>query len=146
MNTCRPDRDEGEVGYRQCLWLIETFKNSKKLKIVTMHHHLIAAPDTGSDKVSVLDAGDVLHTALISNVKLVLCGHKHRPWIWRLGQLVIVYAGTVSSLKMRGFFQNSYNIIDIEKDSIKIDLKVVGGSSIPLESITSLRESIEEYQ
>ncbi len=144
LNTPRPDRDEGEVGYRQCLWLADVFKDSSKLKIVAMHHHLIAAPDTGSDKIVVLDAGDVLHTALVSKVNLVLCGHKHRPWLWNLGSLMIAYAGTVSSVKMRGFFHNSYNIINIDGRDINIDLKIVNGDRVPLEKIVSMKESTEE--
>ncbi|MEM2855677.1 MAG: metallophosphoesterase family protein [Candidatus Nitrosocaldaceae archaeon] len=143
LNTARPDRDEGEVGYRQCLWLANSFKRDYRYKIIAMHHHLIAAPDTGSDRIIVLDAGDVLHTALSSNVNLVICGHKHRPWLWNLGSLIIAYAGTVSSIKMRGFFENSYNIIDID-DTIKIDLKIVNGERMPLEKVVRMREYIEE--
>lgn len=143
LNTARPDRDEGEVGYRQCLWLANSFKCDYRYKIIAMHHHLIAAPDTGSDRIIVLDAGDVLHTALSSNVNLVVCGHKHRPWLWNLGSLIIAYAGTVSSIKMRGFFENSYNIIDID-DTIKIDLKIVNGERMPLEKVVRMREYVEE--
>ncbi len=143
LSTARPDRDEGEVGYRQYLWLVDALKNNDKFKIIAMHHHLIAAPDTGSDRIIVLDAGDVLDAALRSKVDLVLCGHKHRPWLWNLGSLTIGYAGTVSSTKMRGFFHNSYNIIDID-DKINIDLKIIGGERISLEKIITTRELIEE--
>ena len=31
-----------------------------KVKIVAMHHHLVGIPDTGSDRLTVIDAGDVL--------------------------------------------------------------------------------------
>lgn len=144
LNSARPDRDEGEVGYRQCLWLMNTLKGIEKLKIIAMHHHLIAAPDTGSDRIIVLDAGDVLYSALASKVDLVLCGHKHRPWLWNLGSLTIGYAGTVSSTKMRGFFHNNYNIINIDEKRIKIDLKIVNGDRMPLEKIITMREFIEK--
>ncbi len=144
LNTARPDRDEGEVGYRQSLWMIDKLKNSNRFKIIAMHHHLIAAPDTGSDRIIVLDAGDVLHAALLSKTNLVLCGHKHRPWLWNLGSLKIAYAGTISSIKMRGFFYHSYNIIEIEDSTVNIDLKIVKGDRIPLEKIVSMRESLEE--
>jgi len=127
LGTARPDRDEGEVGYRQNLWLERTMKKyQKSTKIVAMHHHLIGIPDSGTDRVTVIDAGDVLRTALSSKVDLVLCGHKHRPWIWDFGNLSIVNAGTTSSERMRGFFENTYNIITIEKNKIKVDLKIVG--------------------
>ena len=53
-----------------------------------MHHHLIAIPDTGyANVVGILDAGDTLRACLESKVDLVLCGHKHRPWLWNLGSL-----------------------------------------------------------
>lgn len=136
LGTARPDRDEGEVGFRQNLWLERTMKKyPKKIKIVAMHHHLIGIPDSGTDRVTVIDAGDVLRTSLSSQVDLVLCGHKHRPWIWDFGNLSIANAGTASSERMRGFFENTYNIINIEKNKIKVDLKIVGGKRFPLKDL-----------
>jgi Icc protein len=136
LGTARPDRDEGEVGYRQNLWLERTLKKyEKKNKIVAMHHHLVGVPDTGTDRVTVIDAGDVLRTVLSGRVDLILCGHKHRPWIWNFGNLLIANAGTASSERMRGLFENTYNIITIEKNKIKIDLKIVGGKRIPMQDL-----------
>ncbi len=90
IGTARPDRNEGEVGYRQNLWLERTMKKfQNKIKILAMHHHLVGIPDTGSDRVTVIDAGDVLRTILDTHVDLVLCGHKHRPWIWNFKGLSI---------------------------------------------------------
>ncbi len=136
IGTARPDRNEGEVGYRQNLWLERTMeKYHNKVKILAMHHHLVGIPDTGSDRVTVIDAGDVLRTILDAKVDLVLCGHKHRPWIWNFSDLSIVNAGTASSDRVRGLFENSYNIITIDKKKIQVDLKIVGGKRIPLEDI-----------
>lgn len=133
LGTARPDRDEGEVGYRQNLWMEKTLaKYQDRIKIVAMHHHLIGIPDTGTDKIIILDAGDTLRTCLQSRVNLVLCGHKHRPWVWKLGSLEIAYAGTTSSTRFRGFFENCYNIIDIENGKIKVDIKIVGKKRFPL--------------
>ena len=136
VGTARPDRNEGEVGYRQNLWLERTMEKYKdRIKILAMHHHLIGIPDTGSDRVTVIDAGDVLRTILDTNVDLVLCGHKHRPWIWNFQELSIVNAGTASSDRVRGLFDNSYNIITIEDKKIQVDLKIVGGKRMPLDDI-----------
>jgi len=136
IGTARPDRNEGEVGYRQNLWLERTMeKYHNKVKILAMHHHLVGIPDTGSDRVTVIDAGDVLRTILDAKVDLVLCGHKHRPWIWNFSDLSIVNAGTASSHRVRGLFENSYNIITIDKKKITVDLKIVGGKRMPLEDI-----------
>ena len=136
IGTARPDRDEGEVCYRQTLWLERTMKKYQdKTTILAMHHHLIGIPDTGSDRLTIIDAGDVLRATLSSNVNLVLCGHKHRPWLWDFNNLLIANAGSTSSERVRGFFENSYNIVKIENGNISIDLKIVGGERRPLQSV-----------
>ena len=136
IGTARPDRDEGEVGYRQTRWLERTMKKYQdKTTILAMHHHLIGIPDTGSDRLTIIDAGDVLRATLSSNVNLVLCGHKHRPWLWDFNNLLIANAGSTSSERVRGFFENSYNIVKIENGNISIDLKIVGGERRPLQSV-----------
>jgi 3',5'-cyclic-AMP phosphodiesterase len=108
----------------------------EKIKMVCMHHHLIAIPDTGyTNVVGISDAGDALRACLESGVDIVMCGHKHRPWMWNLGKLLVLYAGTVSSWRFRGVFENTYNIIDIKKGKIHVDIKTVGGQKVPLEEI-----------
>ena len=145
IGTARPDRDEGEVGHRQTLWLERTMKKYKeRIKILAMHHHLIGIPDTGSDRLTIIDAGDVLRATLDSDVDLVLCGHKHRPWLWDFNKLLIANAGSVSSERVRGFFENSYNIIKIENRNISIDLKIVGGERKPLQTVVNNYTNFEE--
>ena len=148
IGTARPDRDEGEVGHRQNLWMEESLnKYENRTKIVAMHHHLIAIPDTGyANVVGILDAGDTLRACLESKVDLVLCGHKHRPWLWNLGSLKIAYAGTACSWRYRGIFENTYNIIDIKDGEINVDIKIVGGKRMPLSNIVKGYESKEGYQ
>jgi 3',5'-cyclic AMP phosphodiesterase CpdA len=141
LGTARPDRDEGEVGHRQNVWMEDVLSSSKydnvRTKIVAMHHHLIAIPDTGyANVVGILDAGDTLRSCLESKVDLVICGHKHRPWLWNLGNLKIAYAGTACSWRYRGVFENTYNIIDVKDGGkIDIDIKIVGGKSMPLSEV-----------
>ena len=138
VGTARPDRNNGEVGYRQNLWLERTMKKYKdKVKIVAMHHHLIPIPDTGSDEITVVDAGDVLRTVLDTRVDLVLCGHKHRPWAWNFGKLTVVNAGTATSERVRGFFENTYNILTISNKKMQIDLKIVGGKRLHIDEIVN---------
>jgi 3',5'-cyclic-AMP phosphodiesterase len=137
VGTARPDRDEGEVGHRQNLWMEESLKKyTGKTKIVAMHHHLIAIPDTGyANVVGILDAGDTLRACLESKVDLVLCGHKHRPWLWNLGSLKIAYAGTACSWRYRGVFEDTYNIIEIKHGKINVDIKIVRGKRMPLSDV-----------
>src|SRR5919109_726717 len=156
LATARPDRDEGEVGHRQNLWLERTlskyekyYKEEKKkiktIKIVAMHHHLIGVPDTGTDRIVIVDAGDILRTCLQYKVDLVLCGHKHRPWLWNLEDLDIAYAGTASSARFRGFFKNTYNIIDIKDNGkVNVDIKIVGGRRFPLIDIVKNYNPVPE--
>jgi 3',5'-cyclic-AMP phosphodiesterase len=142
VGTARPDRDEGEVGHRQNLWIEETLsKYVNKTKIVAMHHHLIAIPDTGfTNLVGILDSGDALRILTENSVSLVLCGHKHRPWLWNLGNLKIAYAGTSSSWRYRGIFEDTYNIIEVKEKNINIDIKIVGGRRFPIS------ELVEKYE
>ena len=146
LGTARPDRDEGEVGHRQSIWMEETLGkyNNFKTKIVAMHHHLIAIPDTGyTNVVGISDAGDTLRACLESKVDLVLCGHKHRPWLWNLGTLKIAYAGTACSWRYRGVFEDTYNIIDVRDGRMDIDIKIVGGKRMPLSDVVRRYESEE---
>lgn len=148
LATARPDRDEGEVGHRQKLWLeriLSEKKYSNHTKIIAMHHHLIGVPDTGTDKIVIVDAGDILRTCLKYKIDLVLCGHKHRPWLWNLETLNIVYAGTASSTRFRGFTKNTYNIVEIDDDGkINIDIKIVGGRRLPLIDILKKHKPFPE--
>jgi len=125
LSSARPDRDDGEVGHRQNLWLEKTLEKYKdKVKIVTIHHHIIPVPDTGADQITIVDAGDVLRSLVKSKVNLVLCGHRHRPWRWRIEDMLVVHAGSVSCEKLRGFFCNSYNVINVKAGEIEAKLKI----------------------
>jgi len=127
ISTARPERNEGEVGHRQVLWLQESLAKFKRTrKIAVIHHHLIQVPDTGPDNIPVVDAGDTLRAILRSNVSLVLGGHRHRPWRWKVEGTQIVHAGTLSSERTRGFYAHSYNTIDVSRDETEIRLKIVG--------------------
>jgi 3',5'-cyclic-AMP phosphodiesterase len=57
-----------------------------------------------------------------------------------LGALQIAYAGTASSEQHRGFFENTYNIINIKDGKASVDIKIVGGKRTPLVEI------VEKYR
>lgn len=145
LSSARPDRDDGEVGHRQNLWLERTLeKHEEQLKIVAIHHHVIPVPDTGADQTTVIDAGDALRSLTKSKVDLVLCGHRHRPWRWKLEDMQVIHAGSVSCKKLRGFFLNSYNVIEARKKKIDAKLKVINGEFVSLDEIVKRREVLEE--
>ncbi|GAG08409.1 unnamed protein product, partial [marine sediment metagenome] len=61
LSTARPDKDGGEVGYRQLQWLKRTLNENKdRFKVVALHHHMIPIPDTGLERTTINDAGDVI--------------------------------------------------------------------------------------
>jgi len=137
LNSSRPDRQDGEIGYNQGLWMkqqLDAFDDA--FKIIALHHHLIPVPDTGMEQNIVSDAGDLLWTLTSSGVNLVLCGHRHRPWIWELGNLPVIHAGTVSTDRLRGFYENTYSIINIENSKIVAYLKIPGGKKYDFNRIS----------
>ena len=144
LSSARPDRDDGEVGHRQNLWLENTLTKYKNhTKIVTIHHHIVPVPDTGADQITIIDAGDVLRSLAKTKANLVLCGHRHRPWRWQIENMQVVHAGSVSCEKLRGFFCNSYNIIEIKNNTVNAKLKIVGGGYVDFKEIVKRREILQ---
>jgi len=145
LSSARPDRDDGEVGHRQNLWLekvLEKFGN--KVRIVAIHHHIIPVPDTGADQITIIDAGDVLRSLTKSKANMVLCGHRHRPWRWKMEDMLVIHAGSVSCEKLRGFFCNSYNVMTVKGSKIEAKLKIVGGDFVDFGEIVKRREVLQE--
>jgi 3',5'-cyclic AMP phosphodiesterase CpdA len=88
-------------------------------------------PGTGRERNIVYDAGDLLELLITSGVQLVLTGHKHVPYVWRLENLYIVNAGTCASLRLRGHTKPCYNVVEIEGDEVRIFRKFpFGGSTL----------------
>jgi Icc protein len=53
-------------------------------------------------------------------VDLVLSGHKHVPYSWKLEDMFIVNAGTASTTRLRGNTRPCYNIIEIENGQVRV--------------------------
>jgi 3',5'-cyclic AMP phosphodiesterase CpdA len=78
-----------------------------------------------------MDAGDLLEELIQSGVNIVLSGHKHVPYVWRLEDLYVANAGTVASLRLRGYTKPCYNVLEFESDEVKITRKYpFGGGSV----------------
>ena len=86
-----------------------------------------------------MDAGDLLEVLITSGVNIVLSGHKHVPYVWRLENMYIANAGTVSSLRLRGYTKPCYNVLEFEGDEVKIHRRFPfgGGNVIAHFSLTS---------
>jgi len=121
VDSSEPDLNDGQVGREHYEFITETFAGAgDKLKIFVVHHHLIPLPGTGRERNIVFDAGDVLQRLVDVGVDLVLSGHKHVPYSWKLENMLIVNAGTASTLRLRGDTRPCYNIIEVDNGRVEV--------------------------
>ena len=121
VDSSEPDLNDGRVGREHYDFIRTAFTgNDGKLKIFVIHHHLIPIPGTGRERNIIFDAGDVLELLNEVGVNLVLSGHKHVPYCWKLEELFIVNAGTASTTRLRGNTRPCYNIIEIDETHVKV--------------------------
>jgi 3',5'-cyclic AMP phosphodiesterase CpdA len=121
VDSSEPDLNDGRVGREHYEFIRESFSESgEKLKIFVVHHHLIPIPGTGRERNIVFDAGDLLELLDDVGVDLVLSGHKHVPYSWKLENMFVVNAGTASTTRLRGNTRPCYNIIEIEDGRVRV--------------------------
>jgi 3',5'-cyclic-AMP phosphodiesterase len=120
VDSTEPDLDHGQIGRGRYQWILEQFAEPADFRIFVLHHHLLPVPGTGRERNIVYDAGDALEALQKANVNLVLSGHKHVPYAWRLENLFIVNTGTVSTLRLRGKTRPCYNVIELEGRHVDI--------------------------
>jgi 3',5'-cyclic-AMP phosphodiesterase len=119
-DSSEPDLDHGQIGRSRYAAITEEFAKPADFRVFVLHHHLLPVPGTGRERNIVYDAGDLLEMLLRSGVNLVLAGHKHVPYAWRLENLFMVTTGTVSTLRLRGHTRPCYNLIEIEPARVRI--------------------------
>jgi Icc protein len=121
VDSTEPDLDHGQIGRGRYRWIEEQFAEGEpKLKIFVCHHHLLPVPGTGRERNVIYDAGDTIECLQRAGVNLVLSGHKHVPYAWRLENLFVVNAGTVSSLRLRGKTRPCYNVIEVSGTHVAV--------------------------
>ena len=121
VDSSEPDLNDGRVGREHYEFIRESFSQAgEKLKIFVIHHHLIPIPGTGRERNIIFDAGDVLELLDEVGADLVLSGHKHVPYSWKLENMFIVNAGTASTTRLRGNTRPCYNIIEIEDGHVRV--------------------------
>ena len=120
VDSSEPDLNEGQVGRVHYDWISDQFAGPAALKVFVLHHHLLPIPGTGRERSTVMDAGDLLEVLVHAGVHVVLSGHKHVPYVWRLEDLYIANAGTVSSLRLRGYGKPCYNVLEFDGDEVSI--------------------------
>jgi 3',5'-cyclic-AMP phosphodiesterase len=121
VDSSEPDLNDGRVGREHYGFIRHCFQNAgEKLKIFVVHHHLIPIPGTGRERNIIFDAGDILELLSELEVDLVLSGHKHVPYSWRIENMFVVNAGTASTTRLRGNTRPCYNVIEIENDRVRV--------------------------
>src|SRR3954463_10013183 len=121
VDSTEPDLDHGQIGRGRYPWIEEEFAvGDPHLRIFVLHHHLLPVPGTGRERNVVYDAGDALECLQRAGVQIVLSGHKHVPYAWRLENMFILNAGTVSSLRLRGNTRPCYNVLEIEGAHVSV--------------------------
>lgn len=120
INSSKPDLNEGEIGHTKYDWIRASFEWPDDYRIFVLHHHLVPVPGTGRERNIVWDAGDVLALLNELEVDLVLCGHKHVPNVWQLGEMLLINSGTATSHRVRGYTRPSYNVIEISSEQVRI--------------------------
>ncbi len=123
VDSTEPDLDYGQIGRARYDWLKEQFSAPASFRVFVLHHHLLPVPGTGRERNIVYDAGDVLEVLQECEVDLVLAGHKHVPYAWRLERLFVVNAGTCSSMRLRGHTKACYNVIGLDEDCVDVRRK-----------------------
>jgi Icc protein len=124
VDSSKPDLDDGEVGRHRYGWLIEQLgdPDDDVFKIVAIHHHLVGIPTTGRERNIVLDAGDMLEILSHYDVDLVLAGHKHVPYVWPIGGMLICTSGTASTWRTRASIPPSFNVVRINRDCVCVEI------------------------
>ena len=120
LDSSEPDIDEGHIG-RENYILLKDKLSHKRVKIVALHHHVIPIPNTGRERNILIDSGDFLKLCIDLNINLVLSGHKHMPWIWKLENTYFITAGTACSRRLKGKSYPSFYIYEISDELITIN-------------------------
>src|ERR671927_765174 len=120
VDSTEPDLDNGQIGRGRYGWIEEKFGEPAALRVFVLHHHLLPVPGTGRERNIVYDAGDAIECLQRAGVDIVLSGHKHVPYAWRLEDLFVVNAGTVSSQRLRGNTRPCYNVIEFSGTHVDV--------------------------
>jgi len=129
VDSSEPDIDDGHIG-RSTYNFVRRELKGVPLKMVVLHHHLIPVPNTGRERNIPVDAGDFLKLIGELHVNLVLWGHKHVPWFWKLNGTLMVHAGTATTRRTKARIEPSFNVINLNETSTKIIIKQISSKTL----------------
>jgi len=122
LASSEPDRDDGRLGRGRHKLIQEGVKRDKKTTLIGFHHHVIPVPNSGRERNIIEDSGETLDIILRNNIPLVLMGHRHVPFGVKIHRTLLVNAGTFSCNRTRAYFGNTFNIINIKRDEIIVNV------------------------
>lgn len=129
-DTSKPDLNQGEFGQERLHWLGDKMRRStENLKVLVIHHHLVSVPGTGRERNILWDAGDLLEVLSESGADLVLCGHRHVPYVWQVNSIIVAMSGTACTHRTRGRTPPSFNIVRVRHDSIEVIMRNTGAAT-----------------
>lgn len=125
LASSEPDKDDGRLGRGRHQIIRRVVKDAAQkgeLPIAAFHHHIIPIPNSGREKNIIEDAGETLDIILRSRMPIVLMGHRHVPYAVKVNSTLMISAGTLSCNRTRAHFGNTFNIIEIEGESIEVSV------------------------
>jgi len=120
LASSEPDKDDGRLGRGRHKLIEQGIKKNDNMTIIGFHHHVIPVPNSGRETNIIEDAGETLDILLKNEVPLVLMGHRHVPFAVKIHKTLLVNAGTFSCNRTRAHFGNTFNVVDINDDSISV--------------------------
>ena len=121
VDSSQPDIDDGHIGRSNYPLIASHLAPGPRLRILAMHHHLVPIPGTGRERHIPADSGDVLRLCVELGIDLVLSGHKHLPWVWRLERTCLLTGGTATSRRLKGRSAPSFNLISVTDGDVQVD-------------------------
>lgn len=148
LNTAAPRRAivNGRLQRNQLEFAARIFQEShaQEVRIVVAHHPLVSAPD-GEPADPIPDAARILDAFRDMGAELVMGGHFHRGFVARSSavcpaheghdEVVLAYSGTATSTRGRASeaSKNSFHLLMIEEDTIKVEHKLLNRDSMTFE-------------
>lgn len=120
LDSSEPDLNEGQIGRERYPWIAQQFAEPDDIKVLAIHHHVVAIPGTGRERNTINDAGDLLAELVQLDIDMVLSGHKHVPYFWGLNGILVCNSGTASTKRLRGLTPPSWNEIEVDAERIDV--------------------------
>ena len=148
INTARSFTfKDGRVSHEQMEFIRQTFERADPhaMRVLVTHHPLFAL-EVGEEMTPAAGRSELALDAIgHAGVDLLLAGHNHhasvhdaRDLVTRAGPALVVQAGTATSVRVREQPQ-SFNRIDIERDSVTLTVLVWNGSEFVAEDAKKFR-------